>query len=711
MKKSATEGMGSHQVANEIETFVVNQGFQRKPFERKWYDNNFFYDGFHYRYVSRVTDKVIDISQTHNNFMPHRAIPKASRQLQGVVNLMLANEWTPVAYPEKIVMDPNDPQYEMVYEKAKNEALRTGQWVQNEWKNLHIKEKIILMALLAGKNCVAYMQIYPDAENEEIKAEVYDAFDIYLKGNLNSIYESPFIVKACPKFISEIKANPNFDEDQVNLLSPDNKYASSEIKQAYMQSRFGFQTNPDSVASLLLKEAYIKEYISEDNMDKVAKDLGEDYKEKEKGDCVIRQVFEAGGIWLSDKYLSIDEYPFIDLRLEPGPIYQTALIERFIPANKSLDIVMSRLERHVGTMVVGAWLKRRGENYHMNNVSGGLEVEYDTTPPVQAQAMPIPSHVFSLIELLNSFIEEQGASTAALGQLPSGVKSGTAIESLKATEYANLKIPTDQLKETVRRIAERMIDIGANYFMTPKTVYQMKDGEPDYFDVIGERGAKTIGKMAKKKMMTMPNAIPLKADTRIDIQIESGLGFTEAGKRETMLQIVDWMDKMAKNGYLTQPAVALVVKKFLEIFKFGSTQEFMEAMKEGTQASPLTNDQVTQMKVAILEALKEAGEVGPQASEKRITENKIGVIEGLKESGLADKIKGPIVDNPETAPIPYKDAPPSIKRQMEIQAGFEPATDDSPIETEQKVKALQTAAQIDQANRPKEENEKEEKEI
>jgi hypothetical protein len=121
-------------------------------------------------------------------------------------------------------------------------------------------------------------------------------------------------------------------------------------------------------------------------------------------------------------------------------------------------------------------------------------------------------------------------------------------------------------------------------------------------------------------------------------------------------------------------------------------------MDEGTQASPLTEDQITQMKVAILEALKESGEVGEEASDKRIMENKVGTMEALKESGLADKIQGPIADNPETAPIPYKDAPEDIKRQMEQQAGFSPSTMKSPIETQTETKVAETLIKAKQAS-------------
>jgi hypothetical protein len=56
-------------------------------------------------------------------------------------------------------------------------------------------------------------------------------------------------------------------------------------------------------------------------------------------------------------------------------------------------------------------------------------------------------------------------------------------------------------------------------------------------------------------------------------------------------------------------------------------------------------------------------------------------------------------DNPELAPIPYKDAPPSIKRQMEANAGLIPATDESPSETEQQIKTTGAMINIKASDR------------
>lgn len=670
----------SSQIGSEIENIVKTLERQRKPFERRWYDNNFFDDGYHYRFISRTTGRIVDLTQDADTFIPKRAIPKASRQIRGVANLLLSNELKPVVYPEKISKSnyPDPNQYQRAMAVAKNYALKTSTWVKKEWLNQELDIKLILMVLLAAKHGVSYVQVWPDPVEEKIKTDVYDAFEIYLSGEMKSIYDSPEIIKAIPILYSQIQANENFDQDQVNKIYADNRYAASETKEAYMRTRYGAKMGSEVNKTLILKEAFIKEYLSNDNWAEASKQADEQgmMEGKSKGDQIIRQVFSCNSVTIRDKYVNLPEYPFVDFRFEPGPIYQVPLIERFMPANKSMDSVVSRVERIIGTMAVGAWIKRRGENFEINNQSGGQIIEYDTNPPVQAVMAPIAQHVFQFIDLLSSFIEEQGATTAALGQLPTGVKSGIAIESLKATEYANLKIATMQLKKTVKNITERMLDIAANHFISPQTVYMLENGTPSYFDIIGEKGMKAYQRLAQSpgSGVKVPDAIPIKKDYKVDIEMESGLGFTEEGKRTTMTQIIEFMISLAKEGLLTQEAVKLVIQRFMEVFQFGSMQEFMEAMNTGTPTQGLNNDQLMQMKIAVLEAMKEAGEIGPQASEKRVMENKVGTLEALKESGVIDKMgigQKPQETKTPSESIGFKDLPVTGQAQMAAQAGIQ----------------------------------------
>src|SRR3989338_10974475 len=92
-----TRQMG--QAVDEMMSMVKNQRF---PFERRWYDNNFFDDGYHFRYMSRTQNKIVDLSQASTIWAPMRSIPKASRQIRGVSNLLTSRHFIPIIYPEKV---------------------------------------------------------------------------------------------------------------------------------------------------------------------------------------------------------------------------------------------------------------------------------------------------------------------------------------------------------------------------------------------------------------------------------------------------------------------------------------------------------------------------------------------------------------------------------------------------------------------------------
>lgn len=583
----------------QIDEMLSTLKTRRRKFEQRWYDNNFFDDGYHFRYVSRTTGKVLDVYNSNTND-PVRAIPKASRQIRGIANLIMGTDPVPVVYPDIAKGMPPE-----LIEKRKQWAKASGLWIEKEWKDKDMKGKLTQMLILAMKHGVSFLQVYPDFVEEKINMKVYDAFDIYVDGSQTDIEDSPYVIKAIPMLVSKIKANEMFDEEQKTKISPDWKYANSEIKDAYMQTRYGKGSNDDNNATVILKEAFQKVYLNKSNFPFIASKYPEAVRDKDIGDVVMRHTFVAGNVWLYDEYLPNEEYPFIALTMEPGPLYQTPQIERFIPANKSLDLIMNRIEKYTNTMTTGIWLKRKGEDFRPTNVPGGQVIEYTATPPQQAQMASLPGHVFNFVKLLEQFIEEQGASTSALAQLPPGVKSGIAIESLKATEFANLKINTDQFKQVVEIIAQRMLDIAADHFITPQTIRRLENGEPRYFEVVGQ-----IGMEARQRIgENLPEDIAIiSRDAKVDVEVSTDAAFTMEGKREIAQQVTAFFLELAKIGYVTPDQIDVVIKSLIDTFKFGNTQEFLEALDRPMPEQPQQQQTNTDdIKVAILEVLRDVG--------------------------------------------------------------------------------------------------------
>ena len=679
-----TNSLNFGQIGQTVDYMMNRSRDQRVNFERKWYDNNFFDDGYHFRYMQRSQNKIVDLSQGSTIWNPMRSIPKSSRQIRGVANLLASRDFVPLIYPEAVssaqyppTIDPQtgqklpNPEYRGAVDEAKRLAKNVSHYIKSEWKNQDLTEKLAFMIILTAKHGISYLQIWPDSVEEAIRSQVYDAFDIYLLGNYTELEHVPYIIKAKPRLVSEIKADERYSPEETAKINPDNRFASSEIKEAYEKARHGGIGNPDEAASVIEKEAFIKEYLDTENKSRITqqKNAGDILRGKKDGDMVMRHTYVAGNITLKDEYVNLPGYPFVDLRFEPGPLYQTPMIERFIPSNKSLDLVVSRVERYLHTMVTGSWSVKSGEPAEPNNTAGGQIFNYNTTPPVQNTVAGIPQFVFSFMGLLESFIEEQGVTTTALGKIPKGVRAHAAIESLKESEFANLSIASKRLQNAVKKITEKILDHVDNYFVTPQTVYFMDKGEPTYFDIIGNSA---IEKRAAINIDTPPDVVPIKKDYRVDIQVESGLAYTQAGKKEAARELGDFLVQIAPLGLVSPEVVKVYFRSLLENFGFGATEDIMEAMDQFEAQGMMDQKQLEQMKMALATVMKDlsGSEVLPD-SKMRIEETQVGVAQAIKDTGLVDNKEANGEAKPPARSISFKDLPPSGKTQMAAQAGIQ----------------------------------------
>lgn len=673
--------LSSEQMGQQITEFVTQKIQKRRIFERRWYDNNFFDDGFHFRSISKKTGRVID-KLTGGKGYTERAIPRASLQIRGVSNLLFAAEPYPVIYPQRVTIetfrDPstgqiNEQAYKLAYDRSKQEARKRGTWLTTEWEDQEMLIKTIEALISAAKESVSYIQVMSDTDEQKIVVKVRGAFEVVLDGDLKSVQEQSQIAIVEPMTLDEIKSNELFDPEMTKKLTPDNKYATSEVRDAYMRAKFGSKTGEKGQGTLLVIESFRKEYLSDENSARairLSKESGA-LEGKDKGDMIMRHTFAAGGVTLFDEYINYDQYPLAEFRFEPGSLYSTPLIERFIPQNKSLDIIMTRLEKWVNTMVIGAFQKRKGEDFQVSNMPGGQLLEYETTPLTQLQTSSVGSTPFNVIQLLDKYIEEQGATTSALGQASPGVKSGVAIESLKASEYANLKIPGLMLKSSLKKVAELMFERAHKDFLKPVEVEHIQDSEPSYFDVVGKRGFDLANQVGKQMD---PNTIVLDKDVKIRIEMEPGLGLTMQGRRESMQNIITFMIQLSTGGMIDKEPLKIVIKKFLDTYGFGSTEEFMEAFSENAPDN-MTEDNITKMKIAVVEVLKELELVGPEADQKLVDSTKVGVIEAMQQSGLAKSIQNinapkPVDTAKVSESVSFKDLPINGKIQMAAKAGI-----------------------------------------
>jgi hypothetical protein len=231
-----------------------------------------------------------------------------------------------------------------------------------------------------------------------------------------------------------------------------------------------------------------------------------------------------------------------------------------------------------------------------------------------------------------------------------------------------LTISSRRFKGTVKRIAEKLMDLADNYFISPKTVDYLERGEPQYFDIIGNSA---FEKYKELNLEPPQGAIPIKKDYKVEIEIQSGLGYTREGKKEAALQLGEYLLKLAELGQLPPQGVQKFIESLLETYQFGATGEIMETF-EGFNPGQMTDEQIEKLKVAILEVMKDlkGSEILPD-EEQRVMETKVGVVEALRDTGMIDKQRPQEPEKGPSKSISYKDLPPEGKAQLAEQAGIQ----------------------------------------
>ena len=675
---------------NTVGRYVEDMNFQaimrRRAWERRWYNTNWFDDGLHFRVMSKRTGQIIDHVQRNAGFI-ERALPRASKQIRGIGALLLTPDYYPVVYPENTSEEKfRDKRTGLVnlqkYDKAKVEAQRqarlSGIFLQTTWEDeLNLEIKLMDMILLSARHGISFLQIYTDPHTKRIAANVHDAFDIIMYGDRRELDELPFITKAQPWDFKEVMSSEMFDEEMKKKISPDNLYATSELKEAYMRAKYGSKLNAQDLNTVIVRETFLKEYLTRENWKQAIK-LGEDngaMEGKSYGDVIMRHPFSVGGVTLKDEYVDYETYPFAEFRFESGYLYQVPLMERFIPLNKTQDIVVTRLEKWINTMVTGIYRVRKGENMIISNMPGGQKVEYEGTPPDQMQIGSVGSTPFQFMQMTDKYIEEQGISSNNPANLPNNIANNT-IENIQQQEYTNMKFATARLRDCVKRIGNLMLERADKDYIHPVEISYKDENDTKFFSVIGSRGKNAYNKVKKG----LPHDIvTLNKKLKIRIEADKGFGLTQDGRRQAMDTLMKNMIQLYQQGFLGAEAMALLVKRFIEEYGYGSTEQFMEAIERGVTQGQMSQQQMKQMQVAIMQVFKDIN------LPKILTDStKVGTLQTLKDVGLIKQgeQQGKSAETLGDLVNLYKIAPPDIRRQIEIQMGLKPS-EEEPISLDQ----------------------------
>ncbi len=162
----------------------------------------------------------------------------------------------------------------------------------------------------------------------------------------------------------------------------------------------------------------------------------------------------------------------------PGQFYGRSVIEDLIPHQKEYNECKNRLHEYIKSTSIGNIAYEEGSIDIDEYEDGYLEPRRmlpfarGTQPPHYIQTPSLPGEIIHELQTLKQDMEYiAGVSQLMVtGNTPSGVTSGTAIESLREIDNTRLSLTGDHIRFAVKNLGKLWLNIYKKYAVTPRII-------------------------------------------------------------------------------------------------------------------------------------------------------------------------------------------------------------------------------------------------
>lgn len=381
-----------------------------------------------------------------------------------------------------------------------------GEYLAFEYEKIGLEDKTnkaLLYGLLYGLGIFQYG--YDDRADDgegNVWIEVLDPFDTYIDPYCSSVEDARYIVKVMSKPYELIEKNPAYDKKIVENLPTTSELSESDYKNLILNNENN--VNQDS-KNVILHETWC---VTEDG---------------------IRVITTCSGEILRNEITDFDKLPFEFYQpdINIGGVYGEGWVKNIVPLNKASNYLeTSRLEYNIlinkGRLLVpkGAGIKSvTNQNGEKISYKQGFKPEFLPTPPMG-------SDVDKQINALGTYMQLIGAANEAfIGQTPTGVKSGIAIETLIASNFNQLYDLVNNLANCLARLGEDILKMGYQYQLLTKP-FRTETGE--YYGIIG-------GGQQPEDLERLLAVATIPRNPEVKVRITSGIAHTKEGKRDILM--------------------------------------------------------------------------------------------------------------------------------------------------------------------------------
>jgi tetrahydromethanopterin S-methyltransferase subunit G len=420
-----------------------------------------------------------------------------------------------------------------------------------------------------------------DEKEKEISIRQVDPYDLYIDKNARNEHEARRMTLCVRRNIKDLLADDKYDKEEVEKMkSGDKRLAASEMKERLIKLDKGDDVDSRQKAddTVIVKEIWY--YDKED---------------KEDSESIYIAALANERLIRKPEKTDHTKLPFFKYEAvsEPLKLYSDGWVKDMIPVNKILNSAVSSVVEYNEIMNRVKTLEDKGANVHTINAEHGQRIikkrGYDVT---QLPPAPLNVAVFKQIEYANLTLEDLGgAHDASMGRVPTGAKSGKALEALQVGDANNMSEAIENLEDFLSDVYEYVLEIAARKYQFVRNVSPINSlDERDFIKVIGE--------MAKNKP---DDAVAIRTKNMVRVKIATHLAYTPQARKEAMIELLQVMPDIDP-------------QTVLEAFEIGNIGDILLRMKKRQEDQNTREDQKMLMNNELQKDMAAQGQQQPQGS-------------------------------------------------------------------------------------------------
>jgi hypothetical protein len=501
----------------------------RTQHDWKWFIYDMWVKGHQDARYDKKTRRII--SGGTSDGRPKVSINKIFPTLRSVRNYVLRNQPKAQVTPEGMNKDNLE------------EALKSNHFLDFVHETERLRPKLKGSVMSALKYSKSWWQVVWNGEKIEINE--CDTFDVYPDPKARTRNEMRYLVLAVRRSLDTLKENEMYDKKEVEQIKPDNKTAASSYKQMSLNyENSGEVNNTKESETVIVKEFWYKED-------------GKIYVCTMAGDRVIRKPEE-----IDSKII-----PFFDLSsdIEQLRMYTEGWVKHMIDPQKLLNSAVSSLAEYNIIMNKGRIITDKGAGVRIITNQHGSIIEKKRGYDVRHEAIqPLGAAIYQQIDYANVFIEDIGSMhEASRGRVPTGAKSGRAIEALQIGDANNLSELVENIEDFLEDVYEYVLWLASKKYQDMRTIMPLDyTGQRQFLRVVGESSP-----VAQQLTGNEEDVLVIREKNLVDVKISSYLAHTPEAKRESVKELFSIIPDLPMDVVLDAYGVgniADVIKKIKE---------------------------------------------------------------------------------------------------------------------------------------------------